>query len=149
MELATNELIQNVVSNYYDYAGSSVTLTVFVNSNVGTTIAIVDSAGTTTSAAHPGDSAKHQMTVTRFLASNISSLKVQLPELKHTQGQERSNTTITLLLCPETPRSIMCRCRSASWVSPMDRMHRLGLSGNIWCPRWAIKRHRRLVIGVI
>ncbi len=77
------QLIQQTIANYYDYAGSSVTLTAWVNSNAATTIAIVDSAGSTVSAAHPADSAWHQLSVTRFLAAGISSLKVQLGNQTH------------------------------------------------------------------
>jgi hypothetical protein len=77
------QLLQQTIAPYYDYAGSSVTLSVWVNSNAATTVAIQDSAGTTSSSAHPADSAWHQLTVTRFLASNISSLTVLLGNQVH------------------------------------------------------------------
>lgn len=74
----TQAYVRQQIENYFDYAGSSVTLTAWVNSNTGTTIAIKDSVSTSSSAAHPADSAWHQLTVTRFLASSITTLEVQL-----------------------------------------------------------------------
>lgn len=70
--------IEQPITNYYAYAGSSVTLTAWVYSSSATTITILDSVGASTSTAHPGDTAWHQLSVTRFLSAGITLLTVRL-----------------------------------------------------------------------
>lgn len=103
------QYMRQQVENYYDYAGSSVTLSVWVNSNAATTVAIKDSAGTTSSSAHAADSAWHQLTVTRFLASGITSLEVQLGNQIHPGAGTVQYYDGVMLVPGDTPVNYVAR----------------------------------------
>ncbi len=72
--------IQQLVENYWEYAGSSVTFAIQENSSKTQTwhISISDSNGTTSSANCASSSAWTSCTVTRFISSGITSLKASI-----------------------------------------------------------------------
>ncbi len=74
----TAAYLRQQIENYYEFANSSVTLTAWVNSNTGTTIAIKDSLGTTSSSAHTGNSTWQQLSVTRYISTTTTSLEIQI-----------------------------------------------------------------------
>jgi hypothetical protein len=78
--LGNNSNIQQLIENYWEYAGSSVTFTIQENSSKTQTwhISITDSNGTTASSNCASSSAWTSCTVTRFLASGITSLTASI-----------------------------------------------------------------------
>lgn len=67
-----------VIENYLDYAGRTVSLSAWVNTTMSN-VRIALQNGVVQSAVHPGDGQWHQLTVTTTLATNITFLNAFMP----------------------------------------------------------------------
>ncbi|MGH7974996.1 MAG: hypothetical protein ACREBR_05695 [bacterium] len=105
------------IENPARYGGRTVTLSVRVWSSVATVVCIFDSVGGTSSAAHPGDSAWHTMTVSRSLSLGITNLfsilNIQVPMVSTMYFDSAILVigSIPVTFVPLNPQQDLARCQ--------------------------------------